>query len=129
LAGGVLTGDKLDVVDEPEIHAAVGELELIGTRFPQRGDELGGEGLSGEIGDARRRVLLPEAVADGLEEVGFSESRFAVDEEWVIGAAGGGGDGAGGRMGEAIRAADDEAVEGVLLVERHRGESAGDGGG
>lgn len=55
---------------------------------------------------------------DGLEEVGFAEAGAAVEEERVVGGAGGVADGDATGVGETVAGADDEVVEGVLRVER-----------
>ena len=59
-------------------------------------------------------------VAHGVEQVGLAEPHPAVDEERVVGLGGQLGDGLAGRLGELVRRADDERVEGVLRVEALR---------
>ena len=58
-----------------------------------------------------------EFVADGLHEVGLAEAGVTVEEERVVAAARGFGHGTRGGMGKAVARTNDEAVEGVALVE------------
>ena len=52
--------------------------------------------------------------------MGLAEPGRAVEEERVVGLAGGLGDGERGGVGEAVAGTDHEAVEGVVAVERQR---------
>ncbi len=63
---------------------------------------------------------------DRLHEVGLAQPGGAVDEQWVVSAPGGLGHGVRGGGGQLVRLADDEALEGVALVQRRvRGRSRG----
>ena len=52
-----------------------------------------------------------------MQQVGLADAGRAVEEERVVGLAGQLGDGERGGVGEAVRVADDELLEGVLRVE------------
>src|SRR5688500_16492969 len=61
--------------------------------------------------------VLGDIPGDRLQEVSLPETRSAVDEEWVVRLRGGFGDRKRGRVGEAVRGADHEGVEGVLRIQ------------
>ena len=67
------------------------------------------------------RVLLADAVTDGVHQVGLAETDAAIDEERVVLAGRNLGDRARGGVRELVRRADDEGVEGVLGEEVGRG--------
>ena len=56
-------------------------------------------------------------MADGVEQMGLPEAGGAIDEEGVVGAGGRLGDRQGGGVGETVRGADHELVEGVPGIE------------
>lgn len=59
-----------------------------------------------------------DSIADGVEEVGLSESGTAIDEEWIVGETGTIGDRLGGGGGELVGRTDHEAVKGECVVLR-----------
>ncbi len=70
-------------------------------------------------------VLAHEAVADGVEKMGLAEPYTAVEEQRVVAAGRILGDGAGRRVGELVRAPNDEGAENVTRVERTRSRRGG----
>ena len=68
--------------------------------------------------------MLARLVADGVQEVGLAEADAGVEVERIVErlAALVPGDAVGGGMGERVRAADDEALEGETRIERRAGE-------
>ena len=84
------------------------------SRALTRADELVGELLDGGVADLHPGLVAADVVADGVEQVGLAEARPAVDEERVVGVAGLLGHGQRRGVGEAVAAADDELLEGVL---------------
>ena len=56
-------------------------------------------------------------MADGVQEMGLPEAGGAVDEERVVGAGRRLGDRKSGGVGETVRGADHELVEGVAGIE------------
>ena len=88
----------------------------------------------GDVADPVGGVVLPDVVADGLEQVGLAQAGVAVDEQRVVLPGRGLGHGEGGGVGEAVGRADDEGVEGVPRVDvvrpelHHRVPGAGRGG-
>ena len=112
--------EELDVVDEQHVEVAVAPLEA-GHRLGADGvDELVHERLGGHVADPLVAEHGADVVADGVEEVGLAQAGRAVDEQRVVGPARALGDRERGGVGEAVRRADDELVEGVAGVQRAR---------
>ena len=109
--------EELDVVDQQEVSAAVAVLEAVDGGAVQRGDELVGEGLCRGVVDGQLRAVATEVVGDRAEEMGLAEPWGPVEEERVVGLAGGLGDCQGCGVGELVAGADDEALEGVVGIE------------
>lgn len=126
--GAFFAGEELDVIDEEGIGLAEAFAEFGQFSVLDGGDELVGELFGGDVNDAGAGVFLEHAVADGVHEVGFAEADGAVDEEGVVGAGGGFGDGLGGGVGKLVVDADDEALEDVAGDEVGFGGGAGGGG-
>ena len=80
-------------------------------------DELVGECLRRHVDDLHIGKLPAGRVADGLDEVGLSQADAAVDQAGVVACSGVLGDREGGVGGKGVVFADDEPLEGVLLVE------------
>ena len=118
----VLAGDELHVVDHQHVDRAEHLLEALHVLDAQRRDEAVHELLGGEVDDAGVGVGLPHLPGDRLHEVGLAEADAAVEEQRVEGdrAALGHalGDAARGGVGELVRLADDEVVEGAAPVDR-----------
>ena len=55
-------------------------------------------------------VVFDEFVADGLDEVGFAETRSTIEKEWVAAGAGGSNNTACGSNGDVVVAANDETI-------------------
>ena len=78
-------------------------------------DEFVDELFALDVKDFFGRIVGHDIVADGVHQVSFAESGAAVKEKRIeIAAALLFGDGHAGGMGEAVAAADDKRVEGVL---------------
>ena len=80
-------GDELDVVHEPHIHVAVAAAEFGDAVVADGRDELVDEVLGRDVDHLHLRVLLADAVADGLHQVGLAQTGLAVDEQWIVAAA------------------------------------------
>ena len=109
----LLALDELDVVDEEHVALAVPPLERAGRVVADRLDELVHERLGGDVADVEPREVLGHVVPDRLEQVGLSEAGRPDDEQRVVGPGGRLGDRERRGVGEAVRGADHEAVEGV----------------
>jgi len=125
LLRALLARDELDVVDQQEVDRAITRPELRGAVVTDRVDELVGEPFGREVRDGDSREQPRRLVTHRVQQVGLAESHPAVDEERVVGLGRQLGDRLGRGLGELVRRADHERVEGVLRIEAlHR---SGDG--
>ena len=111
-------GQKLDVVHQQDVRAAVLRPEIQGSVEADGVDHLVHEAVGRDVGSGGLRRMEVQVLADGVHEVGFSESGAAVEEKRVVGPSRGLGDGAGGRVRKLVRRSDDEFLEGVASVRR-----------
>jgi hypothetical protein len=109
---------ELDVVDEQHVDLAVLALELTRGVRADGVDEVVEVRLGRDVADGVGRVVLPDVVGDGVEQVRLAQARHAVDEQRVVGPRRGLGHREGSGVGEAVGAPGHEAVEGVAGVER-----------
>ena len=116
----VLADQELQVVDHQHVDAAQLLLELHRRLAADRGDEAVHELLGRHVGDRDRVALAPgQLQADRVHQVGLAEADAAIEEQRVEARARRAlGDAAGAGIGELVRLADDEGVEGEALVER-----------
>ena len=117
---GFFAGDELNIVHHQHINAAEAVSELNIPPLLDSGNQLVGEGFTGDIEDAFAGVMLADEVADGVHEVRFAKAYTAVDKQRVVGMSRVSGDGQRGGMGKTVAAADDERLEGVLRVQGDR---------
>ncbi len=117
LLDALLALEELDVVDEQDVVVPVAALEPLDPLVAQGVDEVVHEGLARHVAHRQPPRVLSHVVPDRLEQVRLAEPRPAVDEQRVVGLGRRLGDRERGRVGEAVRRADDEEVEGVLRVE------------
>jgi hypothetical protein len=104
---------------QEQVHVhAVAAPELRHGAAVEAFDDLVDELLGADVEEPGLRLALDHALGDRLHQVGLAQPGGAVNEEWVVGLAGGLGRGVAGRGRELVRLADDEGVEGVTLVER-----------
>ena len=108
---------ELDVVDEQDVDVAVAPLEGDLAVVAQRVDEVVRELFGRDVPDAHAGEEPLRVVADRVQQVRLAEPGLAPDEEGVVRAGRRFGDGDRGRVREAVGRADDERVEGVLLVQ------------
>ena len=118
LLRGFLALQELDIVHDQHVEIAVFALELLAAVVGDGVNEVVGQLFTGDVAHAHIGLQLLGIVADGVQQVGFAEARFAPNEQRIIGASWGFGDGATGGVRELVGAADDEAFEGVLLVQQ-----------
>jgi hypothetical protein len=112
---------ELDVVDHEHVDASVTPLERVADTRADRVDEFVEKRLTRHVSHLVAAVVLVDVVADGLEQVGLAEPGVAVDEQRVVGEPGSFGDCEGRGVRETVGSTDDEAIEGVLRVQRVAG--------
>ena len=114
--GLFFSGDELHIVDDQYINIAV----LVGVALlfeANTFEVIFVKCFDGRVEHARGRLTTENLIANGLHEVGFTESGAAVKVKRVVLCAGVSGDSLAGSVGEIIARADDEIVEGVARVE------------
>ena len=117
---------ELDVVEQQHVEFAVAPLERRRRVGADRFDELRQEGLGGDVPHAVLGQRGLEEVHDGLQQVRLAKAGAAVDEQGVVGHAGGLGHCQRCCLCEPVAAAGDEALEGVARVgDVDAGDSAG----
>ena len=118
----LLALDELHVVEDEQVDAAQPLLEGERRLRLQGGDEAVHEAVGREIDDPA--ALRAHLVADGVQEMRLAEADAGMEEERVVErlAVLVMGDAVGRRVGERVRAADDEAVEGQARIERRAAE-------
>ena len=112
-----LPGEKLHVVEQEDVRVQQALPDLVHPVEADPGHDLLHEGLGIDVEDPLSRAAGEAAVADRLHEVGLAQTRRAADEEGVVAVGGLVGDVEGGGMGELVRGADDEVLEGVEGIE------------
>ena len=76
---GFFAGDELNIVHHQHINAAEAVSELNVPPLLDSGNQLVGEGFTGDIEDAFAGVMLADEVADGVHEVCFAKAYTAVE--------------------------------------------------
>jgi hypothetical protein len=113
--GLVLPLEKLDIVEEKNVWAAIAMTELVGTVVTYGRHEVARELLGGDAD--HWQVGANRLLGYGMQKMGLAEAGATADEEWVVGAAWGAGNSHGRGMGQAVAASDNEGVEGEGGVE------------
>jgi hypothetical protein len=125
LFGGVLVGDELNVIHQPDIDAPIPPLECLLTPLSQRGNEVRSKRLARDIGDASARRVAQDLLPDRVQEVGLAEPHAAVEEEWVVMLPRPLRHRDRRRVREAVARADHEMIERILVVQRQRRKARG----
>ena len=107
--------DELNVIDQQHVDISVAPFEGDFAVVTQGVDEIVGEFFGGDVLDPHPGKQPLGVVAGGMQEVSLAQAGSAVDEQWVVAAAGTFGHRQCCGMGEAIRWADDETLEIVTL--------------
>ena len=84
----LLAREELNVIDEQRIGGSVVALEIVDGVVLQSVHHVGNEALRMQVNDLGRRRASSDGVADGVHQMGLAEPDAAVDEQWVVGAAG-----------------------------------------
>lgn len=117
LLRGVLPADEVHIIDKEEIGLAIALAEVVHRPLADGGDDVVGELLGGDVGDARLWGADEDLVRDRLHEMRLPEPGGAVEEERVIGLPGGLGHSHRRRRGKVIGLADYEGLKGVPLIQ------------
>ena len=121
LLGGFLAGDKLNIIHEKQVCFPVFAAEFdIFTVF-NGVDQLVGELVALDVDNVGVGIFLADTVGDGVEQVSLAHAGRTVDEQGVIHLPRGLGHGDGGGVGEAVRRANHEVIEGELGIKVHGG--------
>ena len=129
LLGRILAADELHVIDHQHVDRAELLLEGHDVLLPQRADELVHELLGREIDHPALRRALLDMPGDGMHQMGLAEPDPAIEEQRVEGHGARLGDALRCGMGELVRLADDEILEGEARIERRAHILRGEGGG
>ena len=124
-----LAGEKLDVVDQQHVDAAIALAEIEDPIVADGVDHLVHEPLGRDVGQLQVAIVPQHVVPDRVHQVGLAQTHPAVDEQRVVRARRRFRDRAAGRVRELVRRADDEGVEGVAGVQPGRARSSSTGGG
>ena len=114
----VLAGDELHVIDHQHIDRPEQLLEVHDLTFAQGLHEAVHELLGRQVEHAQVRAAGLQLMRDGMHQVGLAQADAAVKEQRVEGDRPAFGHPAGGGMGQLVRLADDEAVEGEAGIQR-----------
>ena len=108
---------KLDVVNEQDVDVSVTGLKSRTTVISDGIDEVVREFFRTDVLHADGRVQAFGIVADGVKEMCLTQTRFTVDKQRVVCLCRRLGDCDRGRVREAIRSSDHEAIERVFGIE------------
>jgi len=115
--GSFFAFQELDVINHQNVQVAVATLERFLPVIANGVDVVVGEFLTGHILHTQAWLQHLRIVASRVQKVRFPQARAPRDEQGVEGGAGRLGHGERGGVGEAVRGADDEGLEGVLGIE------------
>ena len=100
--GPFLAGKELDIIDEQGIYRAHTLLEGIDGVVLQGLDHFGHEAFGMKIEHLVLGLMFGNKVADGVEQMGLAQAGAAIDEQGIIGLAGGFTDLHAGSPGQLI---------------------------
>jgi len=112
-----LSGEKVNIVDQEQVHTAVTLSELKRLIGLKRINEFVDEGFGRDVANAGRSSMGEDIMTDGLHEVGFTEARVAVDKEGVISFGGRLSHGHACGVSKTVGGAHDECIKLELFVE------------
>ena len=112
---GILARDKLDVVHQQNIGFAVFLMEFAGGAPADGFDQLIGEIVPFDVQGGHFRMIFLDIIADGVQQVGFSQTGIPIDKQRVIGTGRVRGHRQGCRVGEFIRRTHDIRIKGKFI--------------
>ena len=117
--------DELHVIDHQHVHGAELFLEGHGVLGPQRTDELVHEFFGRQIDHLAARRALADLPGNGMHEMSLAEPDPAIEKQGIERYRVGLGHAPCRRIGQLVRLADDEILEGEAQVERRADVVAG----
>ena len=117
LLGRLAPADELDVVDHQHVNRA--KLVLEGDRVlgPERAHELVHEFFGRQIDDPALGIAGANFPSNGMHQVGLAKAHGPIKEQRIEWHAAGFGDAPGGGVGQLVRLADHEVLEGEPSVQ------------
>src|SRR5688572_217238 len=113
----LFTTQYLNIIDQKGISRSVVLMKQRHAVRADARDQLIHEPFSAGVDHAHPNLLLQQLLADGLNEVRFSDAHAAIDEQWVVGVRWLLNYGIGRGVRKLVAGADNEAFERVALVE------------
>ena len=117
----LLAGDKLNIVNQKQVGIAVFVAEFKVFTAADRFDEFIDKLIALDIDDVVIRMLLLDAVGDGIEQMRFAQAALSVDKQRIIGGGSFLRDGFGSGKGVLVGRADNKGIKGVIRIEFHKG--------
>src|SRR3989338_3859509 len=108
---------ELNIIHDEKVVLSILILEAVRRSRLHRIGVVDGKFLGRKIKHLSPRVLFLKVVSYRLDQVRFTASCVAVDEEGIIGDAGAGEYRLGGCVGEIIERTDHERVEGIARIQ------------
>src|SRR5262245_42760519 len=93
-----LARNELNIVDQQDINGSVSLTKIDDPIVPDGIDHLVHEALGRDVCELETSIVLQNVLANCVHQMRFAETDTAVDEQWVVGARGGFGDGAASRV-------------------------------
>ena len=79
-----LAGHELHVVHQQKVCLPVFGPEVAATACPNQLNELIDEVIALDVDDFSSRIILPDHVGDGVQQVGLAQTGIAVDQQGVV---------------------------------------------
>ncbi len=121
--GRFLAGNKLDIVDQQDIDLAIALAEGRGIMRADRIDQVVGELFGRDV--QYLQTLLVSGVADGMQQVCFSKTHPAIQEQRVVGFGRVIGDSLAGGVRQAVAGPHHKVFEGVACIQGGIGRGQG----
>ena len=116
LLRGLLACDKLDIVHQQRVGLTVFLAEFGGRALADGFDNLVGEVIALDIDDVHVGIGAGNLIADGVQQMGFSQTGIAVNKQGIIESCGLGGHSQRSGVGEFVGGAHNKGIEGKLVV-------------
>ena len=124
LLGGFLAGDELDIVDEEQVRFPIFVAEFDVLTALDGGNQFVGKLVTLDVDNLGIRLLLTDAVGNGIQQMGLTHAGRAVDKQRVVHITGMVADGDGSRMGKAVGRAHHEIIKIKLGIKIHSGQTS-----